>query len=392
MSATTHTSSPPEDSPRIYSRELVFLICVLTLVLMIIVTAFCSRLYHKQVHTLADRWFAQGERDTQAGNVNAALTDYRNALVYNPYNTRFQFYLAKALAAAGHYDEARAYLLNLLSESPGRGEVNLELARIAAHDNQIPDAVRYYQGAIYGEWDADPIATRWQIRRELCAFLLDHGLMKQATPEVIALEENTPPGDTQRLKTVGQLLLRTQQWPRAQELYRQLLATDRNDEEVLAGAAKTAFELGRYSEALQYFNRLPRERREAPDLATAYDMSRRVLAADPFVSGLPAKAKAQRAADALNLVQTRLQNCARENGESLLETPPRTDLQVLWAQFQGAQTNWTQHDLERYPERLDAAMEFVFAVENAAAASCGEPQGDDRALWLLGRSGFVVNR
>ena len=340
MSATTNASLP-EDSPRIYSRELVFLLCVLSLLLLVVITAFLSRMYHKQVHTLADGWFAQGERDMQAGNVPAALTDYRNALVYNPSNTRFQFSLAKALAAAGHGDEARAYLLNLLSESPGKGEVNLELARVAAHNNQTPDAVRYYQGAIYGEWDADPIATRWQIRRELCGFLLDHGFMKQATPEVIALVENTPPDDTQRLKIVGQFLLRTQQWTRAQELYRDLLAADRYDEEALAGAAKTAFELGQYSDALQYFNRLPHERRDAPDLAGSYDMSRRVLAVDPFVSGLSAKDKAQRATDALTLAQTRLQNCARQNGESLLETPPRTDLQISGRSSSGCKATGT---------------------------------------------------
>jgi hypothetical protein len=41
---------------------------------------------------------------------------------------------------------------------------------------------------------------------------------------------------------------------------------------------------------------------------------------------------------------------------------------------------------------LDAAMNFVFAVESATATTCGEPQDDDRALGLLGRSGSVVNR
>lgn len=391
MSATTNASLS-EDSPRIYSRELVFLLCVLALVLMVSLTAFFSRMYHKQAHTLADRWFTQGERDMQAGNISAALTDYRNALAYNPYNTRFQFSLAQALAAAGHYDEARAYLLNLLSESPGRGEVNLELARIAAHNGSIADAVRYYQGAIYGEWNADPIETRWQIRRELCEFLLNRGFVKQATPEVIALAENTPPGDSQRLKIVGELLARTRQWTRAQEVYRDVLAADRYDEEALAGAAQAAFELGHYSEAMEHFNRLPRERRDRPDIAASYDTSRRVLAVDPILAGLPAKVKAQRAADDLVTAQARLQNCARQNGGSLQETPPRTKLQVFWAQLQRMQIDWSQSSLERYPERLDAAMDFVFAVESAAAASCGEPQGDDRALWLLGRSGSVMNR
>ncbi|MGA8407207.1 MAG: hypothetical protein WB680_08520, partial [Candidatus Acidiferrales bacterium] len=145
-------------------------------------------------------------------------------------------------------------------------------------------------------------------------------------------------------------------------------------------------------DALQYFDRLPRDRREAADLAGPYQMSRRVLAVDPFVSGLPAKAKAQRATDALTLAQTRLQDCARENGESLLETPPRTDLQILAAQLSRMQVDWGPRDLARFPERLDASMEFVFGVENATANACGEPQGDNRALWLLGRSTSVVNR
>ena len=353
---------------------------MLSLLLLVVITAFLSRMYHKQVHQLADGWFAQGERDMQAGNVPGALTDYRNALVYNPSNTRFQFSLATALAAAGRGNEARAYLLNLLSESPGRGEVNLELARVAAQNNQTADAVRYYQGAIYGEWDADPIATRWQIRKELCEFLLDHGFVKQATPEVIALEENTPPNDVQRLKIVGQLLLRTQQWTRAQELYRDLLSTDRYDEEALAGAAKTAFELGQYSDALQYFNRLPREA-VTPRISQALTTCRGACSAvDPFVAGLSAKNKALRATDALTLAQTRLQNCARQNGESLLETPPRTDLQILWAQFQRTQSDWTQRDLERFPERLDASMEFVFGVENAAQILRRAPRRRSRAL------------
>ena len=161
MSAT-NPSTGSEESPRVLSRELVMLLCVLALVVMLALTALLSRLYHKKIHTLADAMFAQGETDEQAGQVNAALTDYRNALAYNPTNPLFQFHLAKALAAANRGEEARSYLLNLLSESPGSGEVNLELARIAAHVNSMADAMRYYQGAIYGEWSSDPMAMRWQ--------------------------------------------------------------------------------------------------------------------------------------------------------------------------------------------------------------------------------------
>jgi tetratricopeptide (TPR) repeat protein len=390
MSATSPNTVSKEPA-RTLSRELVLILCVLALVLLLALTALLSRMYHKKIHTLADAMFAQGEADEQAGQVKAALTDYRNALAYNPGNPMFQFHLAKALAAAGRGEEARSYLLNLLSESPGSGEVNLQLARIAKNNNSIVDAMRYYQGAIYGEWDSDPIAMRWQVRRELCEFLLSRGAVKQAAPEVIALEENTPAGDLAQLKIVAQLLLRAQQWNRALEVQRALLAADANDEESLAGAAQCAFELGQYVTAMEYFDRLPREWREAPDLAYRYDMTRRIFTADPFLSGLSAEARVQRVSNALALAETRAEDCARQTGQSLEQAPPRTDLQRIYQQDKDRQQDWIPRYLERFPDRLEAAMAYVFSVENAAAA-CGEPQGDDRALWLLGRSRSVVNQ
>ena len=390
-----------QEPPRALSRELVLLLCVLALMVMLALTALFARLYHKKIHTLADAMFAQGEADEQAAQQLAAqakaaqfklaLTDYRNALAYNPSNSLFQFHLARALAAAGRDDEARSYLLNLLSESPGSGEVNLELARVAARTNSMADAMRYYQGAIYGEWASDPIATRWQVRQELCETLLKRGQVKQAAPEVIALAQNTPADDSARLKIVAQLLLRTQQWNRALDIYRTLLAADPNAEDSLAGASQAAFELGQYVTSMQYFDRLPRARREQPDLLQRFEMTGRILAADPFLSGLSAEVRAQRAANALALAQTRVENCARQTGQSLEQTPPRTDLQRAYQQAKDLQPDWTPRYLERFPDRLDAAMAYVFSVENAAAAACGEPQSDDRALWLLGRSRSVVN-
>jgi tetratricopeptide (TPR) repeat protein len=381
-----------EEPSRILSRELVMLLCVLALVVMLALTALLSRLYHKKIHTLADAMFAQGEADEQAGRVKAALTDYRNALAYNPTNPQLQFHLAKALAAAKRDEEARSYLLNILSESPGSGEVNLELARIAVHGNSMADAMRYYQGAIYGEWASDPMAKRWAVRRALCEMLLERGELKQAAPEVIALAENTPMGDAMRLKIVAQLLLRTQQWNHALDEFRTLLAADPNDEDSAAGAGEAAFELGQYVTAMQYFDRLPRERREQPDLANLFAMAGRIFAMDPFLSGLSAEVRAQRAASALALTQTRAENCAQQTGEALEQTPPKTELQRVYEQGKDLQQDWSPRYLERFPDRLDAAMGYVFAVENAAANACGEPQGDDRALWLLGRSRSVVNR
>src|SRR5215469_15621544 len=204
MDSSTGTTSSAI-VPKKYSREIVLLATLLLLLAFVIFTAFASRMYHKKYHVLGVEWFAKGEEDFHSGNATSALRDYRNALLYSPANANFQFHLAQALAANGRNEEARAYLVTLLSDSPGSGEINLELARIAAESGSkmTLDAIRYYHAAIYGVWDADPIARRWQVRRELCEYLLNNNEMNQAEAEIIALADNASPEDIPAQKAAG---------------------------------------------------------------------------------------------------------------------------------------------------------------------------------------------
>jgi tetratricopeptide (TPR) repeat protein len=386
VSSTTHTVEASKKVPRIYSREAVLFGCIVLLVLFILTTAAVSRMYHKKIHVLADAWFALGQAAFEAGDIKSALIDYRNALVYSPGNANFQFHLAQALAAAGRGDEARSYLLYLLSESPGSGEVNLALARIAARKGTTPEALRYYHGAIYGEWESDPIAMRWQVRRELSEYLLDRGEEKQAVPEIIALADNTPADDAAHRRIVGHLLLRAKLWTRALDVFRSLISANEQDEDALLGAAVSAFELSRCSLALDYFDRLPPQKRAEPEIAEMYQTAREIKEMDPFVPGLSREAKARRAADGLSLAAKRLQECADREGQSLLVTPPQTPLQKAFMDGKELETRGSLQYLEKHPETIEDVMADVFEMENVAAAACGEPQGSDRALWLLGRS------
>jgi len=386
MGSSANTVAGERKIPRIYSREAVLFGCIILLVLLVLFTAAISRLYHKSIHVLADSWFAQGEANFQAGDIKAALTDYRNALVYTPNNTKFQFHLAQALAAAGRGDEGRSYLLNLLSESPGSGEVNLALARMAAHKGLTSEALRYYQGAIYGEWGNDPIAMRWQVRRELCKYLLDRGLERQAVPEIIALADNTPANDAEHLRIVGNLLLRAKLWNRALTAFRLLLSTDNQDEDALLGAGTSAFELGQYGNALGYFELLPEKDRARPEIAEMYRTAQQIKDMDPFADDLSRESKARKAANAMALATTRLQECARQEGQSLATTPPQTQLQRAFADVRELAAGASWQSIARHPETLDGVMSHAFEIENVATTVCGEPEGADRDLWLLGRS------
>lgn len=344
-----------------YSREAVLIICMLLLLVLFSLTAVVTRLYHNKIQSLAGQWFGAGEASSQSHNVTAALVDYRNALVYSPDNLLYQFHLARALASAGHGDEARSYLINLLAESPGSGDINLELARIAVQQNQKGDALLYYHSAIYGVWDQDPLQQRWNVRRELCEYLLKLGDVNDAQPDLIALAQEVPPGDTQRQKEAASLLLRAGLWPRALEEYQSILKSNPRDADALAGAGTAAFELGQYPRALGYFDRLPRERRSDPRIDSMLETSRQVESDNPFLPGLPASEKAKRTVSALQRAQERLSDCTHQHGESTSAVPPVSQLQTLFAASQQKTgKDWTEAALRRNPELLDPAMMSVF--------------------------------
>ena len=386
MSAPSNSNAIAPAGTSRFSREAILFACIALLVVFFAFTAFLSRMYHHKTHALADEWFAMGEQSFQSHDVAAALTDYRNALVYSPDNPKFQFHLAQALAAKGRGDEARSYLLNLLSESPGSGEINLELARIAGRQGAMPEALRYYHGAIYGVWDSDPIAARWRIRRELCEFLLDRGAPNQAVAEIIQLADNTPPEDVEREKIAANLLLRAQLWVRALGEFQSILGTDGRDAEALKGAGTAAFQLNQYSRALEYLSRLPHDQAEDPRIREMTEICRQFLESDPYHPGLPADVRAERASSALAAAEARVQGCAAKLNLSLTDSSAKSDLQLAYATSQKMKMEWSVRNLRRFPDRVDDAMSLVFKMENLAAQKCGTPQGKDYALWLLGRS------
>jgi tetratricopeptide (TPR) repeat protein len=370
-----------------YSREVVLVISFVLLIVLFAVTAVVSRLYHDKVQSLANDWFSKGEAAFRSGNVTAALTDYRNALVYSPNNSAFQLHLAQALAAAGHLDEAESYFMNLLAESPGNGEINLELARIAVRKKQSVDPMRYYQSAIYGVWDTDPLTMRWNVRRELCEYLLGAGDLSHAQPEIIALAQEVPAGDLERQKLAGAFLLRGELWDRALAEFTSVLKFDPRDEEALAGAGQAAFDLGHYSDALGYFDRLSLEKKTSPHLAGMIEQARAIVFADPWGGGLSPAEGARRVSRALRQAQSRIEECSHQIGQPIAQTHPESGLQNLYATSVRMAREWSELNLTRHPDRIDAAMSLVFQMEDAAAQQCGEPQsGPDRALRIIEHS------
>lgn len=325
---------------------------------------------------LADRWFGRGNRDLQAGNATQAVNEFQTALSYSPNSPDYRLKLAVALMRSDRWEEARAHLLSLWEERPGDGEINLLLARVFAHRNLVSNAVRYYQGAIYGVWNADPVHNRRMARFELANLLLSRGQAQAAQSELIALAAE-PPTSPEELFQLADLLLRAGEPQRALDIYLQLRRKNRTGAADL-GAAQACYALARYQSAFEYARSALRA---DPQSGAAQDLLQRseaLVKADPRATGISARDRMLRSYAGYKLAAGRLQDCLNAN-------PSDATLLQLQQDQQHDFSKLRQNSL-RDADARENVLRWVFHVETAAARTCGAPTGDDALLLQLAQA------
>jgi tetratricopeptide (TPR) repeat protein len=293
-------------------------------------TFFVNRLYAQRQKGLSVYWFRQGENELLAGNPSQAISDLRTALLYSHDNQDYLFALAQALEADGQLPEARSYFLGLLEDEPGNGSVNLELARLAEKENDVNHAMRYFNGAIYGAWYRDAVRNRQRARQELISFLIAKNLKTQARGELLSFTAEMPKTPDSQL-WVAQAFSHIGDDRSASEFYRYVLRSNRHSFEAMKGAGLSAFRLGNYREALEYFKRAAAVR-EDEDISRMIELASLVLELNPFESNIPENERRHRLILAMDVADKRLRQCAQVQHVALDATPPNP-LQSLRSQW-----------------------------------------------------------
>jgi tetratricopeptide (TPR) repeat protein len=360
------------------SREVVLIICAVLLVALFSATGILTRAFHKKQSTLAAEWFAKGNASLASGAAREALDDYRSALIFAPENEPYQLHLAQALAQLGRQEEARAYLLNLLADRPGDGEVNFELGRLAVQTGNTDDAIRFYHAAVYGAWDTDPVAAQLRARLELSQHLVRQQ-NSQAEAELISLAANIPEHDAELHTQAGDLFQSIGDSNRALNEYRNALKAAPENLTARIGAGEVSFKLGNYAKAAEDLEIASKADPENKTVATTLEIARQVVAVDPFSQGLPARERAHRVSAALGQALHRADQCSVS-----AKNPSTASLAQLSAQAKSQQKSiWSERNLFLQPDQDAAAMEMAFKIEDAANQTCGEASGADAALLLL---------
>jgi tetratricopeptide (TPR) repeat protein len=332
--------------------------------------------YAQRQQQLSVSWFREGQAALAAGKPQAAIGDLRTALVYSHDNSQYLFTLAQALGAANRVPEARSYLLSLLELEPGNGPVNLELAHLAIKTHDTTHAMRYFNGAIYGAWEANPEAQRQEVRKELIDFLISQQLKTQARGELLTLSAEMPRDSASEL-WVANAFAKLGDDASALDFYTASLKHDRHDPAALLGAGQSAFHLGRYREALSYFRRANSAHPD-PESAQMLELTSLILDLNPFESSLSQDERRHRLVLAMDVADRRLQQCAQSQHVDL-SVPGTNPLQlyrVQWLQLDREIAHARSHS--SLVELLIPVASLIMGIENQA--KCGPAAQTDQAM------------
>jgi len=372
----------------------------LTAALVVGVTFLLFHSFTSHREDLAVRWYDRGVKALAAGKPEQAVGALRAALNYAPDDRDYELQLARALAAAGHVEEANAYFTTLWTAQPGNGLINLELARLAARRNDPANAVRHYRAAIDGSWQQDAPEERQAVRMELVHYLLGRNDTTSARTELLILSEDLPTGRGMRLQ-VAALMEQAGAFNSAYRLYETVLRHAPANFTALSGAGSMAYQLENYQHARTLLQRALERRREVDkagpaEVAQLKSMllnATRILQLDPS-DQLPLAERIQRVLYARKTAKARLDSCMSSASLSGLANAglanaglANAGLIDLANRWQTDAPNGTAARLRRNPDLIQQEMQLVFDTEQTVNQYCGPAVGDDALLMMLSQAG-----
>jgi len=390
---STLTAEERSQKRKLVVRDSVALLTRLAVTLVLLSgTVFLFGAFSNLRDSLARRWLARGEAALHSGNPAAAVEDLRSALAYSPGRKDIEIDLAEALAGAGRIQEATSYFTTLWEAEPGSGIINLQLARLAARQGDENDALERYRASIYGNWEGDGTTRRREVRLELIDYLIDRRRFAQAQGELIIAAGNAPDDPAIKLP-IAALMEKAGDASDASQIYKATLQHAPHNLTALEGAARTAFALGNFVQARDYVDKALANPAEAGESAQArqdlHDLRDSavdilLLYPSPALSSL---AQAQRVLRNRNLVAERLRAC----GVLLPSTAASswTPVQPVRPQFADLMAQWqtlpeaSQLTVDRLLDNVDlrrSVMELVYATERVADKTCGPATGENALL------------
>jgi tetratricopeptide (TPR) repeat protein len=329
---------------------------------------------------IAAVWFERGMQYMQSGETDKAIQSFRKATADIADNQKYVMALANALAVENHDAEAQQLLLRLREPDPENAEINIQLARLAAKQGDVQEAVHYYQNALYGRWPADQLDRRRKLRIELIRFLLDHQQRDLASSELVILQSRTPPSAPAHME-VARLFAEADDQRNALLEYSEAARLDSHNVEALTGAGETAFEARDYGKAEQYLRAALDVNPESEKTRQLLELIEAVQNEDPLAPQLTAVERQNRLRADFERSMARLDRCLSQTPESKASAELKSLKEEALAMEPKLNSKLRPPD----SDAVRSGVELVFRMQQAASGYCGKPSVEDQALLLIGR-------
>lgn len=366
--------------PRILNKE-ILLLAALSLVAfgVFLFTRHAAARVQQLEAKVAVIWFERGEKYMDAGETDEAIQAFRKATADNR-EQEYVLALANALSAENHDAEARQLLLRLRESDPENPQININLARLAAKDGEVQEAVRFYQNALYGRWSEGEASQRRQLRIEFIRFLLAHQQHDLASSELLILQARAPESAEAHIED-AKLFVAADDKQRALKEYSEAVRLDGNNAEALIGAGEMSFELADYAKAEQHLKaalEVNPDSQKARQLLTLAEM---VQKEDPLLPHLTAIERQTRLLADFNRSMKRLVSCMSQTAG----TTANTELESLKSEALAMQPKLSSRTHPPDSDAVRAGVSLIFKMQQAATGHCGHAAVEDQALLLTGR-------
>jgi Flp pilus assembly protein TadD len=318
----------------------------------------------------AAEWYGRGQRSARAGRIDEAIDAFRRATVRNREDRTYVLALANALVLKHDYDGARGLLLRLRETAPEDGQINLDLARVAAARDDVTEAMRFYHDALYAPWPVDHMEQRRGVRLELIRFLLTHNQAARAEAELLAAAADSPDDRAHHVE-LANLFTQAGDDRHALEHLQRALHFDPKNPTLLADAGLAAFRQAQYPLAQRFFHPLPSRPDAAGNPPEVVDF---ILSRDPMATRIGLRERQERLDSDLLYAQQRLRACVAQGGGEA-DATLQTELDAAMS----------QHPRAVDQDSLESALELIVRVESSTIRRCGPPTAMDQALLLIAR-------
>ncbi len=350
------------------------------MVALFVLTGLFARSFRSEGRSRGAQHFESAEQMMAQGRYEDAISHYRDALLYSRDNALYRLGLARALFAHGNFTETETHLVELRMEDPASGVLNLLLARLAARDNRVGEAVSYYRTAIHGHWEPGEEDARLGVRMELVEVLENAGGELQMTAELAELAD-TAPDDVAVRARVAALLLKRGLYDRASSLFESVLAMAPGNRNARLGRAEAEFRLGNYGAAKTHFA-AAQALAEDEETAARIDLCRRVIELDPTRRGIGSGGRYARSRVLIERAIAALSHC-RGTGDPGFVGPVASLPSDSAATVERAARALRKESLEALDEAFEVNILLAEEVWSVAKPLCGERPPRDEPLRLV---------